>query len=242
MAPARPVLRISGSDHASLDPDRWPATLPAVAQLLRDGLEVPAGVTFLVGENGSGKSTIVEAVAQAYGLNVEGGPRNALHRTRETESPLGRALWVDRTPGPLVASYFLRAETMHGLYTYLEDNPSRDVRAEPQFHRMSHGESFLEVVRTRFRGYGFFLLDEPESALSFRSQLALVAALDDLRREGAQVLCATHSPVLASLPGATLLEVGDHGLRQTTYEELGVVRDWRDFLAGPGRYLRPLLE
>lgn len=147
-----------------------------------------------------------------------------------------------RTPGPLTASYFLRAETMHGLYTYLEDNPSRDVRGEPRFHEMSHGESFLAVLRSRFQGYGFFVLDEPESALSFRSCLALLALLDDLRQEGAQVLCATHSPLLASLPGATLVEVGEHGLREVAYEDLDLVRDWRDFLAAPERFLRHLFD
>jgi len=147
-----------------------------------------------------------------------------------------------RSPGPLTASYFLRAETMHGLYTYLEENPSGDVRGEPVFHELSHGESFLALLRSRFAGYGFFLLDEPESALSFRSCLALVALLDDLRREGAQVLCATHSPLLASLPGATLLELDGAGFSEKAYEELDLVRDWRGFLSAPGRYLRHLLE
>ena len=210
-------------------------------QLLDDGLDLAPGVTFLVGENGSGKSTLVEAVAAAYGLNPEGGSTGARHRTRTSESPLADVLRLVRSPGPLVASYFLRAETMHGLFTYLEDNPAPDVRAEPRFHEMSHGESFLAVLRTRFAGYGFFVLDEPEAALSFRSCLALVALLDDLRREGAQVLCATHSPLLASLPGATLIECGEHGLRESSYGELDLVRDWRDYLAAPDRYLRHLL-
>ena len=210
-------------------------------QLLDDGLDLAPGVTFLVGENGSGKSTLVEAVAAAYGLNPEGGSTGARHRTRSSESPLADVLRLVRSPGPLVASYFLRAETMHGLFTYLEDNPPADLRREPRFHEMSHGESFLAVLRTRFAGYGFFVLDEPEAALSFRSCLALVALLDDLRREGAQVLCATHSPLLASLPGATLLECGDHGLRESAYADLELVRDWRDYLAAPDRYLRHLL-
>jgi len=131
---------------------------------------------------------------------------------------------------------------MHGLYTYLEENPAPEVRREPRFHEMSHGESFLAVLRTRFAGYGFFLLDEPESALSFRSCLALLAMMDDLRTEGAQVLCATHSPVLASLPGATVLEVGEHGIRQVAYDDLDLVRDWRAFLDAPERYLRHLLD
>ena len=224
-----------------MDLDAWPATVPAVRQLLADGLDLPAGVTFLVGENGSGKSTLVEAVAEAYGLNPEGGSKGAQHRTRVSESSLSEVLRVVRSPGPLVASYFLRAETMHGLYTYLEQHPSGDVRGEPRFHEMSHGESFLAVLSTRFAGYGFFVLDEPESALSFRSCLALVALLDDLRTGGAQVLCATHSPLLVALPGATLLELGDHGMREVAYEDLDLVRDWRDFLATPDRYLRHLL-
>jgi len=213
-----------------------------VRQLLDEGLDLPAGVTFLVGENGSGKSTLVEACAEAYGLNPEGGSRGAQHRTRPSESPLGAALRVVRTPGPLVASYFLRAETMHGLYTYLEAHPAPEVRREPRFHEMSHGESFLAVLRSRFAGYGFFVLDEPESALSFRSCLALLALFDDLRREGAQVLCATHSPLLACLPGATVLEVGEHGLRAAAYDELDLVQDWRGFLSAPDRYLRHLLD
>ena len=200
-------------------------------------------MTFLVGENGSGKSTIVEAVAQAYGLGVEGGSKGVLHRTRDSESPLGEVLRLVRSPGRLVSSYFLRAETMHGLYSYLEDNPPpRDVRAGgPRLHEMSHGESFLEVVRSRFRGYGLFLMDEPEAALSFRGCLALVAALHDLTLEGAQVLVATHSPLLAALPGATLLEVGEHGVRAVAYDDLDLVGDWRAFLGGPDRYLRHLL-
>ncbi len=215
--------------------------MPPVAQLLRDGLDLAPGVTLLVGENGSGKSTLVEAVAGAYGLGVEGGSRGSMHVTRPTESPLAGVLRLVRSPGRLVSSYFLRAETMHGLYTYLEDHPSRDARGEPRFHEMSHGESFLEVLRTRFHGYGFFVMDEPEAALSFRGCLGLVAALDDLRREGAQVLVASHSPLLAALPGATLLQVGEHGLREVAYDDLDLVRDWRSFLDGPERFLRHLL-
>jgi predicted ATPase len=195
-------------------------------------------VTFLVGENGSGKSTLVEAFAQAYGLNPEGGSKGAQHRTRASESPLGAALRVVRTPGPLVASYFLRAETMHGLYTYLEQNPAPEIRREPRFHEMSHGESFLAVLRSRFAGYGFFLLDEPESALSFRSCLALLALFDDLRREGAQVLCATHSPLLASLPGATVLEVGDHGHPARGVRRPGPGARLARLPGRPRRYLR----
>ena len=93
----------------------------AVAQLLREGLDLAPGVTFLVGENGSGKSTLVEAIAAAAGNNAEGGSRNATHSSRATESPLHQQLQLTGLPGPRRWSYFLRAETMHGHLTYLED-------------------------------------------------------------------------------------------------------------------------
>jgi len=202
-------------------------------------------VTFLVGENGSGKSTLVEAVADAFGLSPEGGSTQGMHSTRPTESPLGGALRLQRGLGASRWGFFLRAETMHGWYTYSEQT-SRDLlpsqRAAPSYHEMSHGESFLEVLRTRFDSPGFYCLDEPEAALSFSSTLALIGALGRVVESGGQVLCATHSPVLAAMPGATILEVGDWGLRRTTWEELELVQHWKAYLDAPGRYLRHVLD
>lgn len=233
-----PVVHVSAEEH--LAPDVWPMTIPAVAQVVREGLELAKGVTFLVGENGSGKSTLVEAVAVAYGLSPEGGTNQGRHTTRESESPLHRALRIQRGLGAGRWGFFLRAETMHGWYSFLEDNPSN--RPEPVFHEMSHGESFLEVLRTRFDSPGFYCLDEPEAALSFSSSLGLISVLDRVVGEGGQVLCATHSPVLAAMPGATILEVGDWGLRRTTWEELELVQHWRRYLDDPRRYLRHVLD
>ncbi len=235
MPDVRPVRRVQLRDKAGYDATQWPYTLPAVRQLLTDGLDLAPGVTFLVGENGSGKSTLVEAVADAFGLNPEGGAKGHRHTTRSTESTLSEVLHLVRSPGPLAESFFLRAETMHGLYTYLENAGGQ------RLHEMSHGESFLAVLRSRFKGYGFFVMDEPESALSFQSCLGLLALLDDLRQEGAQVLVATHSPLLASLPGAQLLEIGAHGIRTSTWDELDLVRDWKGFLDSPQRWLRHFL-
>lgn len=233
-----PVVHVSAEEH--LAPDEWPMTIPAVAQVVREGLGLAKGVTFLVGENGSGKSTLVEAVAVAYGLSPEGGTNQGRHTTRESESPLHRALRIQRGLGAGRWGFFLRAETMHGWYSFLEDNPSN--RPEPVFHEMSHGESFLEVLRTRFDSPGFYCLDEPEAALSFSSSLGLISVLDRVVGAGGQVLCATHSPVLAAMPGATILEVGDWGLRRTTWEELELVQHWRRYLDDPRRYLRHVLD
>ena len=230
-----PVVRVSAEPGAALAPGAWPRTVPAVDQLLRDGLTLDPGVTFLVGENGSGKSTIVEAVAMAFGLSPEGGSTQGRHSTRPTESPLSGALRLQRGVGSARWGFFLRAETMHGWYTYSEDHGG------PSFHEMSHGESFLEVLRTRFDSPGFYCLDEPEAALSFSSSLGLVAALHRIAEDKGQVLCATHSPVVAALPGATILEVGDWGYRRTTWDELELVQHWRAYLEAPGRYLRHVL-
>jgi predicted ATPase len=231
-----PVVRVDRADGAALPRGQWPLTIPAVEQLLEDGLTLDKGVTFLVGENGSGKSTIVEAVAMAFGMSPEGGSTQGHHSTRPTESPLGGVLRLRRGRGSTRWGFFLRAETMHGWYTFSEEHDG------PSFHEMSHGVSFLEVLRARFGSAGFYCLDEPEAALSFSSTLGLIRVLHDVVRDGGQVLCATHSPVLASMPGATVLEVGDWGLRRTTWEELELVRHWKAYLETPGRYLRHVLD
>jgi len=234
-----PIVAVEPNDEAPQPSAQWPTSIPAVAQLLREGIRLAPGVTFLVGENGSGKSTIVEGVAVAYGLSPEGGSHGARHSTRPTESPLSDWLRIQRGVGASRWGFFLRAETMHSFYTYLEENPSP---YDSQFHEMSHGESFLEILGTRFDEPGFYCLDEPEAALSFGSTLTLISVLQRIADDGGQVLCATHSPVLAALPGAQILEVGEWGLRPVAWDDLELVRHWRSFLSGPERYLRHLLD
>lgn len=218
--------------------NEWPYTIPAVAQLLRDGLELD-DLTVLVGENGTGKSTIVEAVAMAYGLGAEGGSVNGRDVTWSSESPLHADLRLVRGGGASKWGYFLRAETMHGMFTYLQSSgPERD------FHSRSHGEAFWDIITTsRFSDGGLFVLDEPEAGLSFDAQLRLVALLLELAdRRGAQVLMATHSPILASVPGAALYELSDEGVHPTRWEDLAMVDHYRRYLDAPDRYLRHLLE
>lgn len=234
-----PVVRVEVGSSEDVRPGEWPMTIPAVDQLAREGLDLPPGVTFLVGENGSGKSTLVEAVAMAFGLSPEGGSTNAVHSTRPTESGLASALRLQRGLGASRWGFFLRAETMHGWYTYMDSHAGP---RDPAYHAMSHGESFLAVLQAKFDGPAFYCLDEPEAALSFSSTLALMGRLHELAAEGAQVLCATHSPVLASLPGATILEVDADGYRRAAWDELDLVHHWRAYLDAPGRYLRHVLE
>jgi predicted ATPase len=235
---ARPIRRVEAAAGVEIDRGAWWAQIPAVAAILERGLNLPAGVTYLVGENGSGKSTLVEALAAAHGLNAEGGSRGAMHSTRVTESPLGDLFKVIRSPGGTGNAYFLRAETMHGLYTYLEGLPGSP---DHDLHDRSHGEGFLTLLQRKFNGPGFYLMDEPEAPLSFTSTLGLLAHLDTLRADGAQVVVATHSPVLTALPEATILELGPHGIRKAAWEDLEIVAHWRRFLERPDGYLNALL-
>ncbi|GMA32626.1 AAA family ATPase [Litorihabitans aurantiacus] len=231
MRAALPVRRIEADPLAVAPPDVWPATLPAVRQVLTDGLEL-GPVTVITGENGSGKSTLVEALAIAYGLNAEGGSTGAQHASRPSESSLGEHLRVVRGAGASKKGFFLRAETMHAFYSYLERSEFPE-----RLHERSHGESFLDLVSDRWRLRGLWLLDEPEAALSLSGCLALVALLREQVAAGSQVVVSTHSPVIAAFPGADLIEVGEWGLRSCDYDDLDLVRGWRGFLAAPERYV-----
>jgi predicted ATPase len=236
---ARYPLRFVGEDPLALMPrDTWPATLAPVRQLLTDGLDLGAATVF-VGENGAGKSTLIEGIALAYGLSSEGGSTGARHSTRATESPLADHLRLQRNIGAVKGGYFLRAETAHGLFSYLERH--QGSRPEPVFHELSHGESFLELIAVRSIYPGLWVLDEPESALSFSGCLSLLILLKDILATGkSQVILSTHSPILAALPGAIIYETGEWGLRPRGWDELALVDSWRRFLDAPEGYLRRL--
>ncbi len=240
----RAIRRVSLYADAHIQRDAWPATIPAIAQLIRHGeLEFAPGLTFLVGENGSGKSTLLEGIATAYGLPPEGGSSNGGRSTRPSESPLSHWLRIERSPSAPRWGFFLRAETMHGYYSYLESLPGS---TEAQLHSMSHGESFNELLDRKLDHphyvAGLVCLDEPEAGLSFGSMLTWIAGLHRMVRRGTQVICATHSPILASIPGATILELGEWGIRQATWDELELVEHWRSYLGDPRRYLRHLID
>jgi predicted ATPase len=223
-------------------PDEWPFTLPPVRQLAERGLRFAKPVTFLVGENGTGKSTLVEALAEAYGIDVRGGHGARRYASHLAKSPLGAALKLEMGPGGSgmrgarnAKGFFLRAETAMGVFEFMSGQPGygdRDLRT------VSHGEGFLQVVEGRFTQRGLFLMDEPESALSFGSCLRLLAVMDRLAEIGGQIICATHSPLLAALPGAAIWELGEHGIRASSWEDLQLVDHWRRFLARPDAYLR----
>lgn len=226
----------------------WPLDVPCVAQLAEQGMSFERPVTFLVGENGSGKSTLVEAFAEAWGLDGHGGRAGRKYGNDRPKTPLGELVRFETTAlGARQKSgtrtkrkgYFLRAETafgfmnvVSGMHGYWDEDTSE----------MSHGEGFLTVFSAMFREPGFYLMDEPEAALSFQSCLRLVSLMHQLGRSGAQIICSTHSPILASTPDADIIEVGEHGFHRTKWEDLALVDHWRRYMTAPEAYLRHVTE
>lgn len=193
---------------------------------------------------GAGKSTLVEALAAVYPRSGAETPHAHLTGpgSSQEDSLLRRHLVARTVPLAARAGFFLRAELMHEFLGAVDANPA-EARAwgGEELRARSHGEAFLTVLRHRFEEVGVYFLDEPEAPLSFHSTLSLLLLLHMLRREGSQVVVATHSPMLAALPEATLIEVGEWGMRPAGYDDLELARSWRDFMASPGRYLHYLL-
>lgn len=212
-------------------------------------LEFDRPVTFLVGENGIGKSTLLEAVAMACGFNPEGGTRNFSFSTRATHSVLGDYLTPARKRYPR-DGFFLRAESFYNVATNI-DEMDELVGGDPRLidsyggvslHQQSHGESFLALVQNRFGGEGLYLLDEPEAALSPSRLLTLLAEMDRLVKADSQFIVSTHSPILMAFPNARIYELNENGVRAVAYKETEHYQLTRRFLENPERMLRYLLE
>lgn len=223
--------------------------LPAVRYLLEGGtLTFDRPVTFLVGENGTGKSTLLEGIAVACGFNPEGGTRNFSFSTRATHSPLGEFLTPARRRYPK-DGFFLRAESFYNVATHIDelDETTPGLRLIDSYggvslHHQSHGESFLALVEHRFGGHGLYLLDEPEAALSPARLMTLMVMLDQLVKQDSQFVIATHSPILMAFPGARLYQLGEAGVTAVEYRETEHYQLTRRFLENPERMLHYLLE
>lgn len=226
----------------------YPFSLPAVQSLLQE-LELHPRVTFFIGENGSGKSTLLEAIAVAAGFNAEGGSRNFRFATRSSESNLHACIRLVRGVHRPRDGFFLRAESYFNVATEIERLDAEPGPAPPilpafggrSLHEQSHGESFFALLQRRFRGDGFYVLDEPEAALSPGRQLAFLARLHQLVRLGSQFVIATHSPILMAYPEARLLEPSQSGIREVPYEDTEHFKVTRDFLLRREPMLRVLL-
>ncbi|HJD24190.1 MAG TPA: AAA family ATPase [Firmicutes bacterium] len=236
----------------SIDREALPAGsyLRGLAAVRRGSLAFHRPVTFFVGENGTGKSTLMEAIAVAFGLNPEGGSRSFRFSTRDTHSPLYRALTLEKNPLTPRDAFFLRAESLYNAATYIEELDANPRDGSPpiigayggkSLHEQSHGESFLALVQNRFHGGGLYLLDEPEAALSPIGQMTLLARIHALAGQGAQFLIATHSPLLITCPDSEVYEFLGSGPRLTPYQETAHYQVVRGFLNKPEETLRVLL-
>ncbi len=244
--PAAYITSVSLNTNEPLDPATFPGCLAFTHSLQ---LEIHSPVTFFVGENGSGKSTLLEAMAVVAGLPICGGSTNETsgnHAFAE-QSLLANALRVGFRRHPK-DRYFFRAETQAHFASLLEqrrDDP--DFAGDPfkhyggrTLHGMSHGEAFLSVMKNRF-DRGLFLMDEPESALSPQRQLALLALMHDLVQNGeSQFFVATHSPLLLTFPGATILTFDQGALEPIALEDTKHFQITRDMLNNPQMYWRHL--
>ena len=228
ITPAAPFVHALRLQPGSGD---YSADLPALRGVER--LELDPRVTFLVGENGSGKSTLIEAIAIAAKLNAEGGGKLLRFTTRASHSKLHERLSLERSHLPPLNAFFLRAESVFNMATAIEEGGPLGAREnvyQRPLHEQSHGESFLDIAVNRLGPRGFYLLDEPEAALSVGGQLALMRRIHELVLEHSQFVVATHSPILLGYPDATILELGDDGIRRVDYDQTQQVELTRAFL------------
>ena len=206
--------------------DEYPFCLNAVRGL--EHLSLHPAVTFFIGENGTGKSTLLEAIAVAYGFNPEGGTKNFNFGTRNSHSVLWEYLRISKGSRKPRDGFFLRAESFFNVASEIErldQGPSFgrysliDSYGGVSLHEQSHGESFLSLVMHRFGGKSVFILDEPEAALSPNRQMALVSRIHQLVQDGSQFLIATHSPIIMAYPDAWIYEFRDDLIERVEYEE-----------------------
>ena len=233
-----------------IPPEEYYSDMPIIRQFQKDGgFTFTSPITFFVGENGIGKSSVIEALAINAGFNPEGGTLNFSFSTRDSHSSLYEHLRLARGIRKNTDGFFLRAESFYNAATYLDETAKYAGFHDPyasyggkSLHSQSHGESFLALAVHRFSGKGLFILDEPEAALSPMGQLKLIRVLHENAKAGAQFIISTHSPILITTPGADVVQFDENGLQHLPYRETEHFRIATEFLSNPDRMLKILLE
>ena len=225
----------------------YPFNLPAIKNL--DTLSFHPKVTFIVGENGSGKSTILESIAVKFGFNAEGGTRNFNFSSRATHSDLNQYIKVVKGTKRPQDGFFFRAESFYNFATNIDDLDSEMSFGPPlinsyggrSLHEQSHGESFFAVFLNKFSGKSIYILDEPEAALSPSRQMSMLTRMHELVGEGSQFIIATHSPIIMAYPNARIYQI-DEGFEQVNYEDTEHYQVMHSFLNNTQKMLNILLE
>lgn len=212
-------------------------------------LSFTKNVTFFVGENGVGKSTLIEAIAVAMGFNPEGGTKNFNFATMESHSDLHTYMTMSRGFQRHRDGFFLRAESFYNVASNIDELDSEPGGGAPiissyggvSLHKQSHGESFMALVENRFYGNGLYILDEPEAALSPMRQMRLMYLIKELEKKNSQFIISTHSPILMTYPGAEILEVSDEGIKSVDYKETEHYMITKRFMDAPEKIIKELL-
>lgn len=233
-------------DWTKVEKDSYLWEIPALQNWER--LEFEKNITFFAGENGTGKSTLMEAIAVASGFNPEGGTADYRFRTFDEASDLAEALQVVRGHRRAVRGYFFRAESFFNVATKAEDYRDGTIKevfyaryGGKSLHEQSHGESFLSYFQS-FSEPGLYIMDEPEAALSPQRQLALFIQIAKMAEQGSQFVIATHSPILLAVPGAEIYSFEGEGLTPCNYEETESYRLTELFINEKERMIKELLK
>jgi predicted ATPase len=238
-----PYLRRVWLDRALVkDAEAYPFCLPFLAKDFELGFD--RAITIIAGENGTGKSTLLEGIAALAGYDEAGGGKGCrpVDHSRAVEvmgGALSRASWLPK----ITRGWFFRAESFFPVARYL-DEMARDVDAlPPDFLSHSHGEGFLRFFEERCQQQGIFIFDEPESALSPSRQIEFLKLLHRMDRSGiCQVIMATHAPLLMAYPGARLLQLSKYGLDPVAVEDTDHYRLLREFWSDPAGFVEAMLE
>ncbi len=224
--------------------------LPVIKYLSNNtSLNFSSNVTFFVGENGTGKSTLLEAIAVASGFNAEGGTRNFTFSTNKTHSELFEHITIVKK-AHAKDGFFLRAESLYNMATNIEELDRTPALTRPiiesyggvSLHNQSHGESFLSIVQNRLGGNGLYIFDEPEAALSPMRLLTLMLEIERLVKNDSQFIIATHSPILMTFPDAEILEFSEEGIKKVNYRDTDHYKITKQFLDNPEKMLHYLFR
>ena len=223
--------------------DTYLHKLPVVKHLTKKGkIEFTKPVTFLVGENGTGKSTLVEAIAVCMGFNAEGGTLNFSFSTCDSHSELYKYITVWKTANRIKDGFFLRAESFYNVASYVDEVDVARYYGGKSLHDQSHGESFLALMENRFTGNGIYILDEPEAALSPNRLMRLMVLINELVKNNSQFIISTHSPILMSFPGADVYQLSEEGIDLVSYQETEHFQITKTFINSPDKMLNYLLS